>query len=128
MDAALDELRTRLAELVRAGLPRDAALKAVTLNAAKLLGIQDRLGTVEKGKDADLIFLDGDPLGPETRVTRVMIGGDIVWEAPKRQAAGRGKAEGGRRKGEGGSRTAEGGIQHSAFRLQHSRRVESESS
>ena len=79
----LKYLRVRLADLVRAGLPREEALKAVTLNAAKLLGLQDRLGTIEKGKDADLIFLDGDPLAAETRVTRVMIGGEIVWEAPK---------------------------------------------
>ena len=80
----LKAIRTRLAELVRAGLSRQDALKAVTLNAAKLLGLQDRLGTIEKGKDADLIFLDGDPLAAETRVTRVMIAGEIVWEAPKR--------------------------------------------
>ena len=80
----LKHVRSRLADLVRAGLPRDEALKAVTLGAAKVLGIQDRLGTIEKGKDADVIFLDGDPLAPETRVTRVMIGGEIVWEAPKR--------------------------------------------
>ena len=82
--SGLKATRTRLAELVRAGLSRQDALKAVTLNAAKLLGLQDRLGTIEKGKDADLIFLDGDPLAAETRVTRVMIGGEIVWEAPKR--------------------------------------------
>ncbi len=79
----LGYVRSRLANLVRAGLPRDEALKAVTLNAAKLLGVQDRLGSIKKGKDADLIFLDGDPLAAETRVTRVMIGGEIVWEAPK---------------------------------------------
>lgn len=77
-------LRSRLADLVRAGLPREDALKGVTFNAARLLGLQDRLGTIEKGKDADLIFLNGDPLAAETRVTRVMIGGEIVWEAPKR--------------------------------------------
>jgi len=86
VDAAseLKYVRNRLASLVRTGLPREEALKAVTLGAAKVLGIQDRLGSIEKGKDADLIFLDGDPLAPETRVTRVMIGGEIVWEAPKR--------------------------------------------
>ena len=86
VDAAseLKYVRSRLADLVRAGLPREEALKAVTLGAAKVLGIQDRLGTIEKGKDADVIFLDGDPLAPETRVTRVMIGGEIVWEAPQR--------------------------------------------
>lgn len=79
----LKRLRTRLAELVRAGLPREDALKAVTLNAAKVLGMEDRLGTIEKGKDADVIFLDGDPLATETQITRVMTLGEIVWEAPE---------------------------------------------
>jgi hypothetical protein len=73
--------RVRLADLVRAGLPRDEALKAVTLYAAEALGMADRLGTIEPGKCADLVFLDGDPLDPHTRVTRVMIDGRIVWKA-----------------------------------------------
>ncbi len=80
----MKRFRARLADLVRAGLPRDQALKAVTLNAAKALGMEDRLGSIEKGKDADLIFLDGDPLGPQNRLTRVMTLGEIVWEVPKR--------------------------------------------
>lgn len=81
--SALEQFRVRLADLVRASLPREEALKAVTVRPAKVLGIQDRLGTIEKGKDADLIFLDGDPLNPHTRVTRVMTLGEIVWEAPQ---------------------------------------------
>ncbi|MFV2066485.1 MAG: amidohydrolase family protein [Pirellulales bacterium] len=80
--SALKEVRVRLANLVRAGLPRDEALKSVTLYPAELLGIADRLGTIEKGKDADLVFLDGDPLAPAARVTRVMTLGETVWEAP----------------------------------------------
>jgi hypothetical protein len=80
--SALKELRVRLANLVRAGLSREDALKAVTLYPAQLLGLEDRLGSIEKGKDADLIFLDGDPLSPGTEVRRVMTFGEIVWEAP----------------------------------------------
>jgi len=80
----LKGFRVRLAELVRAGLPRGDALKAVTMHPAKALGVADRLGTIEKGKDADLIFLDGDPLNPLTRITRVMTLGEIVWEAPRK--------------------------------------------
>ena len=45
--------------------------------------MEDRLGTIEKGKDADLVFLNGDPLATDTRVTRVMTFGEIAWEAPK---------------------------------------------
>ncbi|MBN2474287.1 MAG: amidohydrolase family protein [Pirellulales bacterium] len=82
-DSQYQDLRTQLADLVRAGLSRDDALKAVTLHAARVLGIDDRLGTVEKGKQADLVFLDGDPLAPATEVTRVMSVGEIVWEASK---------------------------------------------
>ena len=45
--------------------------------------MENRLGTIEKDKDGDVIFLDGDPLATETRVTRVMTLGEIVWEAPE---------------------------------------------
>jgi len=75
-------LRGRLADLVREGWSRDLALKAVTLHAARLLGLDARLGSLEKGKDAALIFLDGDPLDPMTRVREVMIGGEIVRAVP----------------------------------------------
>jgi imidazolonepropionase-like amidohydrolase len=79
----LKAIRRRLAELVRAGLPREDALKGVTIHVAKVLGLEDRLGTIEKGKDADLVFLDGDPLAVGTRVTRVMTCGETAWEAPR---------------------------------------------
>jgi cytosine/adenosine deaminase-related metal-dependent hydrolase len=68
----------RLATLVRDGWPRAAALKSVTLHPARLLGLDKRLGSIEKGKDADLILLDGDPLEPFARVRKVLIRGEIV--------------------------------------------------
>ena len=71
------------AELVRSGLARGDALRAVTLNVAKVVAMEDQLGTIEKDKDADFIVLDGDPLAPVTRVTCVIIHGEIVWEAPE---------------------------------------------
>ena len=79
------EMLARLAELVRAGWSRDAALASVTLHPARLLGLEKRLGSIEKGKDADLIFLDADPLDPRARVRSVMIAGRVVHtvEAPK---------------------------------------------
>jgi hypothetical protein len=79
--SVLKEYRTDLADLVRAGVPRDEVLKAVTLRCAEVLGIEKRFGTIENGKQADLIFLDGDPLHPDTQVRRVMTAGQIVWEA-----------------------------------------------
>jgi len=77
LSAHADHLR-RVAALVRGGLDREDALKAVTLRPAELLGIADRVGSVEKGRDADLLFLTGDPFDPLTRVDRVMIRGNVM--------------------------------------------------
>jgi Amidohydrolase family len=79
-------LRSRLADLLRTGLSREAALKAMTLNAAKAIGLDDKLGSLEKDKFADLTFFDGDPLDPHSKVTRVMILGEIVWKKDKKLA------------------------------------------
>ncbi len=47
---------------VAAGIPTDVALQAATLNSAKLLGAEKRIGTLEKGKEASLLVVDGNPL------------------------------------------------------------------
>jgi imidazolonepropionase-like amidohydrolase len=60
------------------GLPKDEALKAVTLYPAKILGVADRLGSIEPGKDATLIVTDGDPLEIESHVKMAWISGDPV--------------------------------------------------
>ncbi|MGD9647619.1 MAG: amidohydrolase family protein, partial [Pirellulales bacterium] len=60
------------------GLPRDEALKAVTLYPAQILGVGDRLGSLEEGKDATLIVTDGDPLETPTEVLSAYIGGRKV--------------------------------------------------
>jgi imidazolonepropionase-like amidohydrolase len=59
-------------------LPRDAALRSVTLAPAEILGLGDRLGSLEPGKRADLLVADGDPLQILTRVERLWIGGREV--------------------------------------------------
>ncbi|MCH8242347.1 MAG: amidohydrolase family protein [Planctomycetes bacterium] len=74
-------LRQRLADLVRSGLSTKAALASLTLHPARAIGFGDRLGSIEKGKDADLVFFDGDPLDPHSKIERVMILGETVWEA-----------------------------------------------
>ncbi|UCF20019.1 MAG: amidohydrolase family protein [Gemmatimonadota bacterium] len=63
------------ANTVAFGLPHDEALKAVTLNAAEILGVADRLGTIEPGKLGNLIVTDGDPLEIQTQVNYVFIRG-----------------------------------------------------
>lgn len=68
----------RVAELVRRGWSRELGLKSVTLHPARLLGIDKRVGSIEKGKDADLIFLDADPFDPFVKVRKVMIRGEVV--------------------------------------------------
>jgi len=60
------------------GLPADRALHAITLGAAEILGIADRVGSLEPGKDATLIVTTGDPLEQATQVTQAWIGGRAV--------------------------------------------------
>ncbi len=61
---------------VRAGMSRDAALEALTLANAKMLDLEDRVGTLEEGKDADFIILSGDPLSTYTRVQQTWVEGE----------------------------------------------------
>jgi imidazolonepropionase-like amidohydrolase len=62
------------------GLSDEDALKAITINAAEILGVDDRVGSLEIGKDADIILLDGYPLHIKTWVDLVMINGEVVHE------------------------------------------------
>ena len=63
------------------GLPHDEALKAVTINAARMLGLADRLGTLEPGKLANLIVTTGDPLEIRTQVRYLFIRGQLTSTA-----------------------------------------------
>jgi imidazolonepropionase-like amidohydrolase len=60
------------------GLERDAALEAVTIGAARVLGVAGRIGSVEAGKDADLLVLDGPPLETTTNVRFTISSGRVV--------------------------------------------------
>jgi imidazolonepropionase-like amidohydrolase len=60
------------------GLPKEEALRAITLYAAQILGAGDRLGSIDPGKDATLIVTDGDPLEVRTQVERAYIRGKPV--------------------------------------------------
>lgn len=75
----IEHLSVCLSLAVRAGLPREEALKAVTLYAAEHLGISRRVGTLEEGKDADLAIWDGDPLDSRSRVLKTVIEGEVVF-------------------------------------------------
>lgn len=60
------------------GLNREAGLQALTIEAAKILGIDDRVGSLENGKDADLVLYDGDPFEYTTHIEKVIIDGKVV--------------------------------------------------
>jgi len=62
------------------GMSEADVLRAVTLNPAEVLGVADRLGSLEVGKDADVVVFDGDPLSILTWATRVYVGGRLVYE------------------------------------------------
>lgn len=64
---------------VREGMDPAEALEAVTLNPAEVLGVSDRIGSLEPGKDADLALWSGDPLDTRTRVLRTWIDGEQVY-------------------------------------------------
>lgn len=72
---------TVAAHAVKAGLPYEEALKAITINPAKVLGIDAEYGSIEQGKMADLVLWSGDPLDVQSRVEKVFIHGQIVHEA-----------------------------------------------
>jgi len=65
---------------VRAGCSRDTALAGLTKNPAAMLDLGDRVGTLERGKDADVIVLSGDPLSVYTRVEQTWVEGVKVFD------------------------------------------------
>jgi imidazolonepropionase-like amidohydrolase len=73
---------------VKEGLDRDAALRALTVNPARILGIEDRLGSLAVGKDADLCVWSGDPLDVMQRVERAFIDGREIYTYDYDVAAG----------------------------------------
>lgn len=65
---------------IRGGLPEDAGLASVTTVPARLLGVSHRVGTLEVGKDCDLIVTDGDLLHYQTFVQYTVVDGDLVYD------------------------------------------------
>jgi imidazolonepropionase-like amidohydrolase len=65
---------------VRAGMSRDKALEALTLAGARMLDLDARIGSLEAGKDADLIVLSGDPLSVHTKVLQTFVEGKKVFD------------------------------------------------
>ena len=81
-----------VARAVREGLPADAALRALTLNAAKIAGADNRVGSIDKGKIANLVVTSGDLFDDNTQVKHLFIDGRLIAiEPPAAQRGGRGR-------------------------------------
>lgn len=65
---------------VRAGMSREAALESVTLAGARMLGLEDEVGSLEPGKDADFVVLSGDPLSVYTKIEQTWVEGRPVFD------------------------------------------------
>ena len=63
---------------VKAGMDREEALKAISINAAEITGIADRVGSIKAGKDADIVIWNNDPFSLEAETGLVMISGEVV--------------------------------------------------
>lgn len=76
-----ESLYHHVGEAVREGLAQERAVRTVTINAAKVLGVEDRLGSLEEGKDADIIVMKGKlGLDTDAMVYYTMIEGKIVYQ------------------------------------------------
>ena len=84
------------AKAVKAGLAEDAAIRALTIGAATIAGVADRLGSIEKGKAANLIVTDGNLFDEKTKITKVFIDGrSVSLDAAVPAPGGRGRGRGG---------------------------------
>jgi imidazolonepropionase-like amidohydrolase len=72
--------------VIAAGLPREAALRALTLDAAQALGVADRTGSLEAGKIANVVAWSGEPLAPGTRAKLVFVDGRLYEPEEKTEA------------------------------------------
>ena len=93
--AAPADFIRNVARAVREGLAEDVAIRALTLEAARIAGAADRLGSLEKGKIANVIVTSGDLFNEATRVRHVFIDGRSVNLDPAEAPAGRGRGRGG---------------------------------
>lgn len=75
-----EQLPLQAAMAVRLGLPDEVALLGLTINAARISGIDHRVGSLKPGKDADLVAWSGDPIDPRSHVHMTVVNGRIVYK------------------------------------------------
>jgi len=76
--------RYNVNEVIKGGMKRADAIAAMTKHAAEAIGMQERLGTLEVGKDANLLLLSADPFDVQARVEQVVIEGEVAWSREKK--------------------------------------------
>lgn len=70
----------------REGISEQGAYEILTINGAKILGIDNKVGSLEAGKDADIILFDGDPLDVRSTINQVYINGDLAYDKERDKA------------------------------------------
>lgn len=83
--AASSQLALQPGYAMRGGLPFDAALKSVTIVPARMIGIEKRVGSIEVGKDADLVLWNGKPFEATSRVVGVLVDGRLILDPRAKQ-------------------------------------------
>ena len=64
---------------IRDGMKEFDALKAITIHAARHIGVDDRVGSIEEGKDADFVLAKGSPFAVDARIVYTIIDGKVVY-------------------------------------------------
>ena len=77
---AIQNMRLQAMSAVEVGVSTEDVLKAVTINSARIMGIEKRVGSLERGKDADLVILSGPPFTGGSQVEAVLVNGAVAWK------------------------------------------------
>jgi imidazolonepropionase-like amidohydrolase len=80
-------LRFQAAQALAMGVSKEDVLRAITINAARMLGVAKQIGSIEAGKNADIAVFAGDPLDPSTSTRMVICGGKIIFEVDAKPTA-----------------------------------------
>jgi imidazolonepropionase-like amidohydrolase len=83
----IQNLRMQALTAVEQGVSPEDALKAITICPAQIMGIHTRVGSLEKGKDADVVMLSGLPFEAGTRVNATMVSGKLCWQRQNERVA-----------------------------------------
>ena len=84
--SAVKYLSINAALAMREGMPEEEALRAITINPAEIIGVADRVGSLEAGKDADLVVFSGHPFDYRTVAELVLVDGQVAYKRDEKTA------------------------------------------